>query len=67
MPRKVKRNWAKTGVLVAIVIGYFCTAVPMVCTGIACSWDIRDVLMGIIALSLIFYILYNEVTKVYVR
>jgi hypothetical protein len=62
-----RRNWTRMGVLLGILIGYLCTATPMVVTGIVYNWDLRDILLGIITLSLIFYVIFNEVTKVYAR
>lgn len=66
MPRKAKRNWAKTGVLVGILLGYLTVAIPIIVLAWS-VWDLRDIFIGIIAISLIFYILFNEVTKEYAK
>jgi len=66
LPRKIRRNWTKTGVLVGILIGYLSIAIPIIVLAWS-VWDLRDIIISIIAISLIFYILFNEVTKEYAK
>ena len=61
MPRKSQRNWTKTGVFVAIILG----GIAAFLTVVLSSLDMTTKEIMIVSLALLLYIVYNEVTKVY--
>ena len=54
-----KKNWAKSGVLVALFVGLLGIAITI----ISSDWDTTDKYFGIIIIALLGYIVYNELTK----
>ena len=61
MPRtnRNKRDWAKNGVLVAVLFGVLAIAVTILTS----NWDNSTKYFGILTIVFIGYVTYNELTK----